>query len=88
MSLSRIPGRVVQFPTVNAADMPAALRWYAQAIEDGQVQASSAMLVLYHGPQILPSPIHLGATLSPFEVSGLLHAATLRTQGVAFNVGP
>ena len=78
---------VVQFPTVNTADLPAALRWYAQAIESGQIAAASAVLVLHHGRNILPSPIRLGAELSQYEVSGLLHTATLRTQGVAFHVG-
>lgn len=79
---------VVQFPTVNTADLPAALRWYAQAIESGQIAAHAAVLVLHHGHNILPSPIHLGADLTHFEVSGLLHTAALRTQGVAFHVGP
>lgn len=78
---------VVPFPTVNTADMPAALRWYAQAIEDGRVRADAAVLVLYHGPRILPSPIHLGAELSHFEVAGLLHTAAIRTQGVTFKTG-
>lgn len=40
---------VVQFPTVNTADLPAALRWYAQAIESGQIEADAAVLVLHHG---------------------------------------
>lgn len=78
---------VVPFPTVNTADLPAALRWYAQAIEDGRVDAASALLVLHHGRRVLPSPIHLGAPLSHFEVIGVLQTAALRAQGVLFNVG-
>lgn len=78
---------VAPFPTVNPTDLPAALRWYAQALESGQVTAESAVLVLHHGRNILPSPIHLGAPMSHMEVAGMMHAATLRTQGVAFNVG-
>jgi hypothetical protein len=79
-----VSGKILPFPTVDAANLPAALRWYAAAAEDGRLDAASVVLVVHHGEHHLPGLIGLGAPLNRYETAGILAQALLRAQAVAF----
>lgn len=79
---------VIQFPRpVDVTDLAAALRWYADKIEEGRLTPESILLVVHHGQQYMPEIVGLGQPLNRLECAGVLGQAYLRTQAVAFR-GP
>lgn len=77
-------GNVIAFPTVDPSNLTAALRWYADAIERGDVSAESVLMVFHTGVGFLPRTHGLGKQLNRLEVAAVLQQASLSAQAVAF----